>query len=614
MDTGPIFPLLVFDGDCAFCRLWVDYLRQLTNERVRAEPYQEVAEQFPQIPLADFEKSVRVIEPTGEIAAGAEAIFRVLAIAPGHGWPFWLYRHLPGFAAVSEATYAFIARHRGFFYGLTRLSVGAPLSPPSYVLISAIFLRIIALVYLIAFVSLAMQILGLVGAHGILPAGSFLDAVHNRYGDSAYWRFPTLAWLDSGDGLLLGMAIAGATLSVVALVVGGPTLAFVGLWALYLSLAVVGQDFLNFQWDALLLETGLLAIFLASFPVRKKGISAVAPSTAVIWLLRLLLFRVMFSSGVKKLATGDPTWRNLTALNFHFLTQPLPTPVGWYAYQLPNWMLETGVVGMFGIELVAPFFILGPRRLRFVGAALIALLQILIGLTGNYTFFNLLTLALCLPLLDDALVRRILRRPKRGSERRLERFIAAPLLKQVPIVTLSLLMLYGGGVRVAQAFTPQSPLPDYTTKTFVYLDPFRAINAYGLFSVMTTSRPEIVVEGSNDRQTWMQYEFKDKPGDTSRAPPWVEPLQPRLDWQMWFASLGSTRDRRWFANFVTRLLQGSPDVLGLLSKDPFPNAPPRYVRALFYDYDFTDWNERKSTGQWWRRELKGLYYPTTSLR
>ena len=305
---------------------------------------------------------------------------------------------------MSEAAYRLVADHRGFFSRLTRLAWGRDPEPSSYVLSRWVFLRLLGLVYVIAFLSLRVQVVGLIGAHGILPAGNFLQAVQRDFGSEGYRLFPTLAWISSSDAALKLLCSVGALFGLLVMlgVVTGPALALA--WLCYLSLVTVGQDFLSFQWDILLLEAGFLAIFLAPWrplePPWRSGASSV--STTVVWLGRWLLFRLMFLSGAVKLLSGDPTWRNLTALEYHYWTQPLPTPVAWYAAQLPAWFQKMSVVGVFTLELGVPFLIFTPRRFRRLGAGLIVGFQLLIALTGNYCFFNLLTIILCVLLLDDS--------------------------------------------------------------------------------------------------------------------------------------------------------------------------------------------------------------------
>ncbi len=324
----------------------------------------------------------------------------------------------------------------------------------------------------------------------------------------------------------------------------------------------------------------------------------------------------MFFSGFRKLSSGDLTWRNFTALDFHYYTQPLPTPVAWYMYQMPEWFHKFSVGFMFFIELVVPFFIFAPRRFRFAAAAGVIFLQVLIALTGNYTFFNLLSITLCVLLFDDTFLQRFL--PKRLREAMDTRQLRGESrstfsLKQLGIGILAGTIIFLGSIQIAGVIVKYQNLPGVLQKTLLWVSPLRIVNNYGLFEVMTTSRPEIIIEGSDDGQNWLEYGFKYKPGDLKRPPPWVAPYQPRLDWQMWFAALGSYQDNPWFINLMVRLLQGSPDVTGLLEKNPFPSRPPRYIRAVLYEYRFTDIHTRRATGAWWQRELKGLYFPPVAL-
>ncbi len=334
------------------------------------------------------------------------------------------------------------------------------------------------------------------------------------------------------------------------------------------------------------------------------------PSVVVIWLLRLLLFKLMLSSGAVKLLSGDVTWHDLSALHYHYWTQPLPTPLGWCAAQLPDWYQKFCVAVMFFIELVLPFFIFVPR-LRSISALILALLQVLILLTGNYTFFNLLTILLCLLLLDDRTLLRMKLEPfSRFAAALIGASVALPASKlrrigSALLATLIATLTVGHSV----GFAPEP------VRLFSYmLAPWYISNGYGLFAVMTTSRKEIVVEGSQDGVYWEPYAFLFKPGDVDRAPPWVAPYQPRLDWQMWFAALGTRRDSPWFSHFVLRLLQNSPDVKALLQSEPFNGSAPKFVRASLYDYQFTDLPELTRSGAWWKRSYVGLFFPEASLR
>jgi len=354
---------------------------------------------------------------------------------------------------------------------------------------------------------------------------------------------------------------------------------------------------MSFQWDALLLETGFLAIFLTG------------GSRIVIWLYRWLLFRYMLLAGAVKLLSGDATWHNLTALDYHFWTQPLPTPFAWYAAQLPHGLLVGGTAATLAFELGIVFLIFLPRRPRAFAACCLLLFQSLILLTGNYNFFNLLSMLICLFLFDDAALRRVL--PSRLASW-VQRRASQPGRTATTIATVLALVVVPVGVNVvSKTFTNTAlPVANALSET---VSPLQIVNRYGLFAIMTTARPEIVIEGSSDGQTWREYVFRYKPGPLKREAPWTIPHQPRLDWQMWFAALGDFRQNPWFVSLMLRLLQGSPPVLALLDSNPFPDAPAKFVRARLYDYHFADMSTHTATGDWWVREFAGWYFPKVSL-
>jgi len=590
-ERAPDVPLLVFDGDCTFCRTWIGYWKRLTGAAVAYAPYREVAEQYPQIPRQDFQRSVQLILPEGTVLSAAHAVFRSLVQVPGYRWLLCAYLRVPGFAAAAEWSYRRVAANRSFFYHATVFFFGKHPEPATYDIAVRWFFRGLALIYAIAFLSLEVQTTGLIGAHGILPAAAFLSAVHENLGGGIWLRVPTIFLWGAGDAALRLACLGGVVASIAILVPFARRAALIAAFVLYLSLVHAGQAFLSFQWDYLLLETGFLAIFLR-------------PVLARVWLFRWLLFRLMLLSGAVKLLSRDVNWRNLTALRYHYETQPLPTPFAWYFHQLPASAQKLSCVFVFLVELVVPFLLLAPRRVRFFAGGATILLQVLIFLTGNYAFFNLLTVALCLLLFDD----RAFRRSPREATARTR---GSALQGSVSAVLLTLILL-ASGFQLLETFWGWMPRP--AAAALGAIAPFGVVNTYGLFAVMTTSRPEIVIEGSNDGRTWIEYGFKYKPGDLKRLPMWVQPYQPRLDWQMWFAALDGYQSEPWFGNFIVRLLEGSPDVLALIGKNPFPNASPRYIRAQLYDYHFTTIGERRSDGNWWRRDLKGEYLPAVSLR
>jgi hypothetical protein len=485
----------------------------------------------------------------------------------------------------------------------------ADASASTFIIARWMFLRLLGIVYLAAFLSLWVQIEGLVGSHGILPVRDCLAAVEQRFPScQRFYLFPTLCWIDASDPWLRGQCLAGAALSGLLIVGIAPVPVLLLLWLLYLSLTTAGQVFLGYQWDTLLLETGLLAIFFAPLQLWPRLAGAAPPSLIAVWLFRWLLFRLMFMSGAAKLLSGDPTWRNLTALKYHYETQPLPTWTSWSVHQLPGWFQALSVLFTFAAELLVPLGIFGPRPCRQVACAGIVGLQLLIAATGNYGFFNLLTIALCIPLLDDAFFpagwrsRFGLTSAKETAPRgrAWSNWLLSPLAAVIVFFTL-LPFLDKTGV------TARSPA--FFKQVRDAVDSLQSINTYGLFSVMTTRRPEIIIEGSNDGKTWRAYEFCWKPGNVLRRPRFSLLHLPRLDWQMWFAALGEYDGAPWFYHFMTRLLEGSPQALDLLEHNPFPEAPPRYLRAVLYDYHFTDRATRRETGAWWRARPLGLYAP-----
>jgi predicted DCC family thiol-disulfide oxidoreductase YuxK len=592
-------PRLIYDGDCGFCGYWARYWQQLTGDSVEYRPYQEVAAQYPTVSQAEFERAVQFITPDGHRASAAEASFLTLSHARGKRFWLALYRNLPGFGSVSELAYAFIAAHRPAFFRASLLLWGRNHEPPRYALVSFLFLRLFGLICLAAFVSFAVQAQGLIGSRGILPLAELVDALSGRLGSERFFSMPMVFWLNDSDVAIAAVCWAGAGLSLLLVVNLLPRVSLFLLYALYLSLFYAGQTFMSFQWDTFLLETGFVAILMSFCP------------TPGVWLSRWLLFRFMFMSGVVKLASGDPNWWNLSALSFHFLTQPLPTPLAWYAARLPPGLLRIAAGGLFFVELILPFLIFCPRRLRSFAAFGILLLQSCILITGNYNWFNLQTMSLCLLLFDDAGLRKILPRRLVGLLQRRAR--NQPPRRPVTIVVdaLALLIVFCSLVKMDERFGG-SP-PEAAVAVDRLIEPLHIVSSYGLFAVMTTERNEIVFEGSDDGVEWREYEFRYKPGDVARRPRWNIPHQPRLDWQMWFAALEDPRGLRWFSRLLERLLLNEPTVTALLETNPFPDKPPTYVRAQFYSYTYAG-DEEKATGRWWDRRLLGLYFPAARLK
>ena len=488
-------------------------------------------------------------------------------------------------------------------------SSALPCTHASYRRSRRLFLRGLALVYACAFVSLWVQVEGLFGNDGIVPIGERLRSLARASESAGVGRWnnwPTLlwfapsSWLDQSDALLHAICALGTAASVALFLGWLPAVSAAVAWALYLSVTVIGDPFLSFQWDILLIETGLLAVFYAPWRLRSSARTDDEPPAAARWLLWLLAWRLMFLSGLVKLSSGDATWSTGTALGYHYETQPLPTALAWHAHHLPAGVQRFSCWGMFAIELVVPFFLFGPRRVRPLAVAALVLLQVLIAATGNYGYFNLLTAVLCLSALED----RFLHRTARPADEarpcpRAQRIGAAVLF--VPIAVLGVLHV----VRAAGDWAENGDVAAFGREAQRVVAPWRIVNSYGLFRVMTTERAEIVIEGSADGTTWEAYGFRYKPQELAATPRWVAPHMPRLDWQMWFlpfpwfAGHSWQRHSPWFQSLLRRLLEGAPSVRALFAHDPFPKVPPRYVRARVSRYSFTTRAQRAQGGATW---------------
>ena len=483
-----------------------------------------------------------------------------------------------------------------------------------------VFLRLLGLCHLVAFASLWLQMDGLIGDNGILPAGQWLEAVAKQLGTQRFWQAPTLCWMDLSQGFRHALCLLGIGFSVAC--IGGLAQRFVlgALWLLYLSLSMVGGVFFGYQWDALLLEVSLFALFAApSFWKPARPQNTPPPSRAALGALWWLLLRLMLLSGAVKLLSKDKLWSDLSALTVHFQTQPLPMPLAWWLHQLPTAALKASCLAMFVIELGAPFLILFGRTGRRGASLGFCALMALVAFSGNYCFFNLLVFSLSLCLLDDKVWEKLRLTPSPGvtSPTPPPSEGAAPThlpLRSSLAGGLLVIFLWCSAVQTAVPLFQWREVPSWINAPMRWIGPFRSINSYGLFAVMTSTRPEIILEGSEDGRTWKEYSFKWKAGSTARPLPVVAPFQPRLDWQMWFASLGELKQNPWFSNFLVRLLQGEPSVTALLENNPFPEKPPRYLRAALFQYKFTNQETRKRTGEIWDRDYRGDYCPPISLK
>jgi hypothetical protein len=471
---------------------------------------------------------------------------------------------------------------------------------------SWLFLRALALIYFAAFLSIAVQIPGLAGPNGILPFEEYLTLAYQQRGYQAFLYLPTVFWINSGNLALQLVAYAGCLLSVLLFIGYRRTTMLILLFICYLSLFHAGQMFMTFQWDTLLLEAGFLAIFLAS-----------GPSQLVIFLYHWLLFRLRFMSGVSKIASGDPVWADLTTLNYYFETQPLPHAGAWYFHQLPDWLLQAGVLFTFFTELIVPFFIFLPRRFRITAALITISMQLLIIASSNHNWINLLTIALCLFLLDDRLLRKIL--PDRllpgeigipadyspGPDKGLEKGSGSQ--KSVYILPVFAFLIMTSSITVFLRYLPDLTFPAAIRQATVVVRSWGIGHDFHVFPTMQTERHELQIEGSNDGKEWKAYQFKYKPGPLDQRPVFNIPHQPRLDWMIWFVPPQFPEFMYWFDRFIIKLEQGSPEVLDLLAHNPFPNAPPQYIRVQVFQYEFTGVDERNETGNWWKYRYLGQF-------
>lgn len=477
--------------------------------------------------------------------------------------------------------------------------------PSEYRLARWLFMRMLGGTFFIAFTSLGRQVLGLYGERGISPIKELVESKRLReLGAERFRLIPSVFWKGASNAALVRGCRVGQALSLAPMFNVAPRLSTLLLSGLYLSYVSVGREFLSFQWDVLLLEMGLLGVLTAP-PGLRPGPGREAPSAWQVALARALIFRLYLGSGVSKLQSGDRTWRELTAMNHYYETAPLPTRGGWYAHHLPERVQKFSTAATLVLESAVPFLVFAPRKLRHLAFWLFNLLQAAIMATGNYGFFNVQSLVLGFWLLDDEALARVFPRLPAESAR------ARPLWSSVLAGVAAAPVLALGALELSKRFEFSRGKLGLVERLAEWTRPLRWVNPYGLFSVMTVRRPEISIEGSDDGEHWREYVFRYKVSRLDKAPRQVAPHQPRLDWQMWFAALGSPPG--WFLLLLVRLLEGSPDVLGLLAENPFPAHPPRFIRAVLYDYRMTDLATRRSSGDWWTRERLGLYVPPLAL-
>ena len=476
----------------------------------------------------------------------------------------------------------------------------------SYWLTRFIILRLLGFIYAVAFLVAAQQLVPLIGAHGLTPASHFLESIQAQLGSrtAGMLRVPTFFWFGISDNALLIFSWIGFGLSLIVL--GGYANAILlgVLWAIYMSIVHVGQIWYGYGWEIQLLETGFLSIFLCPL-LDGRPFPRCRPPTLVIWLFRWLGFRIMIGAGLIKLR-GDSCWRDLTCLYYHYETQPIPSPVSRYLHFAPLWFHKFETEWNHFVELVVPWFSFGPRHVRHIAGVLLVTFQIFLIVSGNLSFLNYLTIVPFLACFDDTFLRHFL--PKavvRRADRAAQESEPARVNNTIALA-LSILIVYLSVAPVLNLVSGRQ-LMNYS------YDPLDLVNTYGAFGAVGRERNEIIFEGTEDpvitgNTKWKEYEFKAKPGDPNRPPPFVAPYQPRIDWQIWFAAMASPGEYPWTLHFVWKLLHNDQGTLSLLANKPFPDAPPHYIRARLYRYRFTPIGEKA----WWKREPIGEWLPALS--
>lgn len=475
-------------------------------------------------------------------------------------------------------------------------------TPEHYWLVRFLFHRTLAIIYLLAFLVAVHQFRPLAGEHGLLPLPEYLERVSFKERPSLFHFVPT--------DRAIGIAAWTGVLISVLLVLGVPYFLpepfplivsialWFTLWVLYLSFVNVGQIFYGYGWESMLLETGFLAIFL--------GAGATTPPVILMWLLKWVLFRNMFGAGLIKIR-GDDCWRDLTCMTYHYETQPMPNPLSWWAHQLPDRFHKAEVFGNHIVELAVPFLYFAPQPIAAVAGLITIGFQLWLMLTGNFSWLNALTIVLAIPTFTDPILTNI-------------------TSISVPMTTTSSLYLeaLGLGIGFLILLLSVRPMLNMVSETQIMntsFDPLHLVNTYGAFGSITRRRYQLVIEGTTaddpTESDWDAYEFKGQPTDPNKRPPQWAPYHLRLDWQLWFAAMRPRPGPReqWFPAFIQQLGDNDPGVCSLLKTNPFEETPPAYVRAVRYEYSFTNPQERRDTGRFWNRDRLGIYYgPISSFR
>jgi hypothetical protein len=485
----------------------------------------------------------------------------------------------------------------------------APAKPPTrYWLTRFVLLRLLGFIYFIAFLVAVKQLVPLVGHDGLLPADTYLQRLTEHFGSRAdgFTEIPTLFWFNVSDTALRVVSWTGLILSIVVVAGYANSLIMIALWALYMSIINVGQLWYGYGWETQLLETGFLGVFLCPL-LDPRPFPRRAPPVVVFWLYRWLIFRIMLGAGLIKLRGDSCWWPDLTCLYYHYETQPIPNPVSWWLHFRPHWFQQVGVLWNHFVEVIVPWFCFWPRTSRHFAGFLMASFQVVLIISGNLSFLNYLTIVPCLACFDDSFWERFLPRflveEARGASERAEPSIAVEFSAVALALVVAILSIFP----VMNLFSPHQAMN-------TSFDRLSLVNTYGAFGTVGRERFEIVFEGtldsSPDHATWREYEFVAKPGDPNRRPPIIAPYQPRIDWQIWFAAMATPQQYPWTIHFVWKLLHNDPGTLSLLANNPFPDHPPRFLRAELYRYHFTPPDEKD--GSWWKRERVDSWLPALS--
>ncbi|MGI4756993.1 MAG: lipase maturation factor family protein [Janthinobacterium lividum] len=493
------------------------------------------------------------------------------------------------------------------------------MSGPRDILVARwLFVRALAAIYFSAFFALIFQVEGLVGPNGILPSGHYLKQVANVATGGRFWLAPTLLWLAPDSHLLLALMWLGLVASLLALLNLWPRLNLLICFLCFLSFVAAAQDFSAYQSDGMLLEAGFITLFFAP-PGLLPGWGTFHPTSRLsLWLLQWEWFRIYFESGLAKWFSGDPEWHNGTAMYEYYQNSPLPTWVGWYLGHAPRGFQIACADGTLAMEFIVVCLLFAGRRARLICFVIVTAWEVGVILTGNYAFLNYIVLALGFLLLADSQLLRLVpgrwhphrideEQPEKDSSLSLGQASNLRIFKLAIAAPCLLLVGYATTVELISMFPVRVPLPQAPV---TLLEPFRIANQYGLFATMTHGRYEIEFQGSDDGVRWTPYAYRYKPQDLQQRPGIYAPYQPRLDWNLWFASLGDWEQNPLVPLTQERLLQGNDEVLRLFANDPFAQHPPRFLRSVLWQYWFTSLRQRRTTGQWWQRALLGRYSPT----